>query len=327
MRQSKIQNLIVFMMLFSLAVLLGTATVDAVDPIRIKPDGSVEGTKSIRNEGGTYVLTADIDNPLGIIVERDSIIIDGAGNTLQSEGTGNGIEIMYRSNVTVKNIRVVGFEYGIILDGSINCGVSQSTLESNGFGGILVYRSTGAILEGNTIVKNGDSGVQIERTSGITFIGNDINANRVGVWANEAENCTFFGNSISNNEFYGVMLTQTAFSAGNLFYANNLVNNFQQVSTSGHVNAWDNGTHGNYWSDADLFDSNGDGISENPYGIDENNTDLRPLMVQFKIPEFPATPIQPLFDLSKILTVALFAGAATLIAIVLLKKKSFRFKL
>jgi nitrous oxidase accessory protein NosD len=43
-------------------------------------------------------------------------------------------------------------------------------------------------------------------------------------------------------------------------------------------NAWDNGLEGNYWSNYNGGDSNGDGIGDTPYIIDQDNQDNYPLI-------------------------------------------------
>jgi hypothetical protein len=43
-------------------------------------------------------------------------------------------------------------------------------------------------------------------------------------------------------------------------------------------NIWDDGSIGNYWSDYDGRDDNGDGVGDSPYIIDENNRDKYPLI-------------------------------------------------
>jgi parallel beta-helix repeat protein len=80
----------------------------------------------------------------------------------------------------------------------------------------------------------------------------------------------------------------------NLIFHNNFVNNYIQASDRGN-NAWDNGypSGGNYWSDYNGTDANGDGIGDIPYPIsDGDNKDRYPLM----LPTFNFPPDKPIID-------------------------------
>src|SRR4030042_2646037 len=58
---------------------------EPLDRIYIKADGGVEGTDRIHRDGNFYTLTADISGFEPIIVERDNIVIDGAGFSIRGD--------------------------------------------------------------------------------------------------------------------------------------------------------------------------------------------------------------------------------------------------
>jgi hypothetical protein len=51
-----------------------------------------------------------------------------------------------------------------------------------------------------------------------------------------------------------------------------------QVNTSELIHTWDDGKEGNYWSDYNGTDSNGDGVGDTPFMFDLQNEDRYPLM-------------------------------------------------
>jgi putative cofactor-binding repeat protein/parallel beta-helix repeat protein len=92
--------------------------------IRIMPDGTVEGTDKIQRNGDTYTFTGDVNGYLNnsfgdlkgfLLVMKDNVVIDGAGHTIQCNGTGVGIFLRSMHNVTVKNFNIEGFVVGISL--------------------------------------------------------------------------------------------------------------------------------------------------------------------------------------------------------------------
>jgi hypothetical protein len=62
-------------------ILPRTVESQSLGTIYIRADGNVEGTDKIQRNGNIYVLKGSISGP--IIVERDTIVLDGAGYTLQ----------------------------------------------------------------------------------------------------------------------------------------------------------------------------------------------------------------------------------------------------
>ncbi len=76
----------------------------ATGSIVISSDGST-GTSLLSPNGNTYTFTGDITAK--IIIEKDNIVIDGAGHKLNSAGDGaGGIHMNERNNVTIKNLLI-----------------------------------------------------------------------------------------------------------------------------------------------------------------------------------------------------------------------------
>ena len=93
------------------------------ETILIKDDGSIEGTNQIQRNGNIYTLTGNISGNLQ--VRKGNIVIDGAGFTLNGNN-GTGIAISSEAtehpseldilNVTVRNLRITNFKWGIKCD-------------------------------------------------------------------------------------------------------------------------------------------------------------------------------------------------------------------
>ena len=89
---------IVFVVLLNgmLTFAFNIQTVGATGTIYIRGDGSVyPSTAPILNAGNiSYTFTSNINDL--IIVERDNIVINGAGYTLQGVGSGTGINFQQK---------------------------------------------------------------------------------------------------------------------------------------------------------------------------------------------------------------------------------------
>lgn len=119
------------------AVPLAPSVAEANGYIFVRSDGLVDpSTAPIQRDGNAYTLTGDIYNKT-IVVERDDIVIDGNGYTIQGTDTylSKGLDLSNRRGVTVKNVRVGGFYYGISLDSS-----RQNTISGN-----IIFDNTYAI--------------------------------------------------------------------------------------------------------------------------------------------------------------------------------------
>lgn len=103
-----------------------------LDRIYIRADGSVEGTDKIHRDGDVYTFTADIQGFEPIVVERDSIVIDGAGYSVRGDEVWKygGFRLDGRTNVTIKNVHIVDSMESIYLNNSSNNIIANNTLTS-----------------------------------------------------------------------------------------------------------------------------------------------------------------------------------------------------
>jgi parallel beta-helix repeat protein len=353
--------------------------------VYIRADGSVDpATTPIERFGGVYVF---VDNLLNhtLEIQRDNIVVDGAGFTLKGVGVNAGVTLSGRKNVTIKNLDVRNYVMSVWLQQS-----SKNTISNNRmltFFNVILDSSSNNQITGNNITGQDTGfgyGVQVnEGSSNNTIIGNSFTDTGIGVRVEGGNynlisgNCfirggtsvlvrccyniisknnmvdgrggisvtgpgsynTIFGNNITGKSKCGIKIyhgssntvyeNHVANSAvgvklgfdlefpdrkveDNIFYHNNFVNNTQYVFI-GYVpdsNFWNNGEKGNYWSNYNGTDNDGDGIGDTPYIIDANNTDYYPLMEPVEVPEPEIPDTVPEFPYWTPLLIMLFAVSA-----------------
>ena len=180
---------------------------------------------------------------------------------------------------------------------------------------------------GNNITDNRDSGIFLDGSHYSNVYSNNIARNERGIsfiFGGSSYNKICCNNITSNTQ--GVMLIYS--SSNNEFYLNNFVNNGSNACAGLYfgacINAWDNGTVGNYWSDYNDTDANHDGIGDTKYLIlmadsptsaerkEANNTDHYPLIAPFDIENnsimVPQPELSPVFTATAASVAALVVG-------------------
>ena len=154
-----------------LSLAFNIQTVDASGTIYIRSDGSVDPDTApiLSVDNVTYTFTGNIND--SIVVERDNIVVDGAGYTLQGTGASGskGISLSDRRNVTIQNTNIKNFMDGVYLTSSSNVTVSGNNITNNGVG-ILLAGSLNNSISGNNIGNNEVYGVQLEDFSNYAVI-------------------------------------------------------------------------------------------------------------------------------------------------------------
>jgi len=176
--------------------------VRASGTIYIRADGSIDPpTANITSvDNVTYYFTESNYDP--IVVERSNIVIDGAGYTLQSSGSGKGFYLSGINNVTIRNTNIKNFTSGICLDSSSNSSISGNNITANNWFGICLDSSSNSSISGNNITANNFFGIYLASSSSNSISGNNISGNNItnswwGIYLASSSN----HNSISGNTF------------------------------------------------------------------------------------------------------------------------------
>jgi parallel beta-helix repeat protein len=217
--------------------------VKATGTIYIRADGSIDPpTAPIQRDGDLYTLTGKIiTDYVGIVIQRNDMILDGAAYAVQGVRTpgiwqGSGIYILGRSNATIRNIELKSLMDGIVLEGSSNIKIYRAKIDDNAYS-IKLINSTSNNLLGNNL-ENSDWGYDIHLL--------------------DSSN-----NSIYHNNFFG--------NVSHAYLLGQYANSWDDGYPSG----------GNYWSHYTGVDIDDDGIGDTARIIDANNTDRYPLMGMF----------------------------------------------
>jgi parallel beta-helix repeat protein len=214
--------------------------------IYIRAAGNVDPeTAPITRNGDTYTFAGNISNV--ITVERDDIVLNGAGYTLQGTANETGISLTSVSNVTINNLQITGFGIGILLNSSNTVTISGNNITNND-GGVSLFNSSdnslflnnlsnneyGAMLDSsscnnticeNNIAGNGQWGVGLWSQSDCnSLLQNTIADNGYGIWLwYSSDNNTISRNSIAANGEGGIWLWTS--SSYNVIVANNITAN------------------------------------------------------------------------------------------------------
>ena len=185
MKKKRASIILLLVLSFLMVTLPNVGIVKAESTIYIRADGIVEGTDTIQRDGNVYTflgnISIDVSGIDGIIIERDNIVIDGAGYHLEhlEEPTGrtseDGIFVQSQNNVTITNITIHNFLYGISVKESSNITITKTNITNN-HGGISLSDSNNNSIIDNQIINN-NSGIELHRSENNKVDVNNITAN------------------------------------------------------------------------------------------------------------------------------------------------------
>ncbi|MCJ7429749.1 right-handed parallel beta-helix repeat-containing protein [Candidatus Bathyarchaeota archaeon] len=197
--------------------------VKATGAIYIRADGSIDPQEASIStiDNVTYTFTDNIND--SIVVERDSIVVDGADYTVQGTGGGDGIDLSSRSNVTIRNTQIKTFQYGIYLYQSHNNSISGNNVTTSDVCAIMLYCSSCNCVSGNNLTGN-NYGVFLRDSPNNTVCENTMANNQHSIYLGYSytANNTLSGNNITDC-WYGIELFEAA--TNNSIVGNNISDN------------------------------------------------------------------------------------------------------
>jgi len=238
MNERKVSGIMLILLLANaLFIMFDVPVAVASGTIYIRADGSIDPpTAPIQRVGDVYTFTGNIYD--SIVVQRNNIIVDGNGYTLEGPATGIGITLG-GNNITIRNMTIKGF----VLPGS-------------GFeAAIYSFGTSNNVITGNTIVSN-KWGIDLEWVDGYIINHNILaNHNQAAIYGEKSRNIVISYNLFKNNA-----RAITLGGSSNEIHHNDFIDN---VSPGfwGEEGVW----HHNYWSDYAGVDANGDGIGDTAY--------------------------------------------------------------
>jgi parallel beta-helix repeat protein len=259
--------------------------VEADGAIYIHADGDISpsGAPVSSLDNVTYTFHGTITD--SIMIERNNIVVDGAGYAVEGNGSGNGFSLHSMSNVTIKNAIIKGFTYGIYLESTSYSVISGNNITTSNYDGIGLHDSSSNVICGNRIMSNNWFGIGLYYSSDNSIFCNRLENNFDGIRLHYSSYNSISRNYVVNNS-NGIGLYD---SSNNSMFHSNFVGNTLQAFSWSSFNVWDNNypSGGNYWEDYNGLDlmsgtyqneTGSDGVGDTPYPIDESNTDRYPLM-------------------------------------------------
>ena len=289
----------ILLLLWSVSAAELASSAAVMPSIRIRADGSIDPADvPIHRNGDVYTFADDVHATM--VVEKDNVVIDGAGYALQGTYDGTRTDTWQvgqgpNQELSNETLWTIGLDFDVERKPN-NLTVRNLNIR-NFYIGMYVWTSNNTVV-GSAVTDN-IVGILLSGDSN-TITGNYIAGNDEGI---------FFGVNNPGNEPLNIVLTENSFVDNDVQFSGCFC---EDTNTEEAVHSWDDGKSGNYWSDYAGADANGDGIGDAAYVIDALNLDRYPLMKSAVAPPSPAPklPVETAVSAAAIATVALVVVAA-----------------
>jgi parallel beta-helix repeat protein len=288
---------LVFFLSFPFARPLTLAVDATVETVRVPQDFStIQQAIDASFPGGTVLVGPGTYNE-NITVWKPLMVTGWASDlTIIDQPRAFAVCHITANNVVISGFTIRSGSIGIWIDHSDHNLIISNVVTSND-DGIWITSSDGSVISNNVMTENLFMSLYVRTANNTTADTNTITNNTYGIYMQNSENSQIYLNTVSLNYADGISATYSNSNAvyhnlisnnsmgiylqgsnDNSIYENNIVYNDDQALATNTQNNWDNGSRGNYWSNYNGADNNGDGIGDTAFIIDSNNTDRYPLM-------------------------------------------------
>jgi len=249
---------LIFVSVFTvlLPVEIGTASgnIIYVDDSGGADYSTIQDAVNFANESDTIYVYGGTYNE-NIVVNKSLTLSGGGSGSTTINGEGDHTIKVNSDNVIISGFKIKntdGSSYACVqLYYVINCQINDITAQ---YGGNTIY-----LVGSNTN----------------TIEDNKIESGNIGIFFSNSDDNVITNNYIQNNNAYGISLYSN--SASNIIYRNDFSNNVLGNARDLSSNIWSHNSQGNYWDNFNDYDSDGNGIGDNPYIIDDDSQDDYPL--------------------------------------------------
>jgi len=249
---------LIFVSVFTvlLTVEIGTASgnIIYVDDSGGADYSTIQDAVNFANESDTIYVYGGTYNE-NIVVNKSLTLSGGGSGSTTINGEGDHTIKVNSDNVIISGFKIKntdGSSYACVqLYYVINCQINDISAQ---YGGNTIY-----LVGSNTN----------------TIEDNKIESGNIGIFFSNSDDNVITNNYIQNNNAYGISLYSN--SASNIIYRNDFSNNVLGNARDLSSNIWSHNSQGNYWDNFNDYDSDGNGIGDNPYIIDDDSQDDYPL--------------------------------------------------
>jgi nitrous oxidase accessory protein len=209
------------------------------------------------------------------------------GNTVS--GTRDGLYLQNANQGVIRHNRLSNVRYGLHYMNSDDNVFEDNAFDNNVAGAAIMYSKRIQLRRNRFVHNRGFSsfGILFQDSADLIAEHNIVSDNAVGLFLEAVRGSVFRANVIANNDTAIEIFTN---SDRNEFTRNNFVANLTPIRVIGRstTTRWSSGGQGNYWSDYDGYDLDGNGVGDVPFHIrnlyERMESDLPRLRLYFDSP-------------------------------------------